>query len=258
VILTSAIRIHAKIALFLLATSPYIGSAPAADGPTNSDAMMARLNQEIGGHWTKNEEGSNPANLFSDGKGRPLYDPKTANAEIVTQATIGLLTKYADLWLLDDPAKELRRYSAQPKWQVELRQWNGGVPVFQAGIDVFFNSDGTVQWVRSSYVPGLGTLDKTAQLSGAQAIDIARKHLASLTRLHPEAITVGKKAVLGISAQRDEPARPPRLVYRLTLLFKGQVASLGYVYGAMCDIDAHTGEVFIDNYLYPLTSQPPN
>ncbi len=29
---------------------------------------MARLNQEIGGHWTKNEEGSNPANLFSDGK----------------------------------------------------------------------------------------------------------------------------------------------------------------------------------------------
>jgi hypothetical protein len=57
------------------------------------------------------------------------------------------------------PAKELRRYSAQPKWQVELRQWNGDVPVFDAGIDVYFNSDGTVQWVRSSYVPGLETLD---------------------------------------------------------------------------------------------------
>jgi hypothetical protein len=219
--------------------------------------MMARLHQEIGGHWTKNEEGSNPANLFSDGKGQPLYDPKTANAEIVTQATLSFFTKYADLWLLKDPVKELKRYSAQPKWQVELRQWNGGFPVFEAGIDLFFNSDGTVQWVRSSYVPGLASLDKTAQLNGTQAIDAARKHLASLAHLPPEGIQVGKKPVLGISARRDEPSRPPRLVYRLTLLFKGQIASLGYAFGALCDIDAHTGEVIIDNYLYPLTSRPP-
>jgi hypothetical protein len=41
----------------------------------------------------------------------------------------------------------------------------------------------------------------------------------SVIHLRSEAIQVGKKPVLGISARSDEVSKPPRLVYRLTLLF---------------------------------------
>jgi len=185
-----------------------------------------------------------------------LFDPKTATADVVTQATLDFLTKYADLWQLKSPVKELKRRYAQPNWDVEFRQWNGGVRVFDTDIHVSFIS-GVPSWVRSDYIPGLDSLSKSPKLSGAEAIEVARKHLAASGHIPLEEIRGDGKPMLGISAaQRDEPARPPRLIYRLTLMFSGRITSPRSGYGAECEVDAHTGEVVSENYLRPLTARP--
>jgi len=199
---------------------------------------------------------SNPASLFLQWKCGPLFDPKTATADIVTQATLDLLTKYADLWQLKNPAKELKRRYAQPNWDVEFQQWNGGVRVFDTDIHVSFIR-GVPSWVRSDYIPGLDSLNKSPKLSGAQAIEVARKHLAASANMPLEEIRSDGKPMLGISAaQRDEPARPPRLIYRLKLMFSGRITPPSNGYGAECQIDAHTGEVVNESYLRPLTARP--
>lgn len=227
------------------------------DSQSLADAVLRRLNQEEGGHWTKTPDAINPSHLFSNGKSRPRFDPKTATADVVTQAALDFLTAYADLWQLQNPKKELQRRSAQPDWRVEFRQWNAGVLVFEAGIDVFFYRDGRVLSISSRYVPGLDSLNKSPKLSGAQANEAARKHLATLVSMPVDAIRADDKPMLGISAtQRDEPARTPRLIYRLTLMFSGEVATPSHAYGAECEIDAHTGEVVSENYLRPLTAGP--
>jgi hypothetical protein len=229
---------------------------PPNDPTTEADALLRRLNQEEGGHWTKSQEAMNPESLRSDGKARPRFNPKTATADAVTRAALDFLTSYADLWQLKEPAKELRRHSAQPDWQVEFGQWNGGVRVFDAGIDVFFYRNGVPQWIRSNYIPGLETLNKSAKLSAAQANEVARKHLAASAKVPVDTIRGDDKAMLGISAaQRNEPARTPRLIYRLTLMFDGRATTPGG-YGATCEIDAHTGEVLSEDYLRPLTARP--
>jgi hypothetical protein len=245
----AAIRMGVRIGSFVLLSALCISGAAAKDAPADADAVLRRLNQEAGGHWTKSQEASNPGSLHSDGKSRPLFDPKSATLDVVTQAALDFLTAYADLWQLKDPAKELKRRSAQPDWQVEFRQWNGGVRVFDAGIDVFFTRDGVPDWIRSHYIPGLETFNKSAKLSGAQAIEAARKHLATSAHVSLEAVRVSEKPMLGISAsQRDEPSRPPRLLYRLRLMTNTLAED--------CEIDARTGEVVSENYLRPQTAHP--
>jgi hypothetical protein len=242
----AAIRIRARIGSFVLLSALCIGGAAAKNPPADAEAVLRRLNQEAGGHWTKSQEANNPGSLRSDGKSRPLFDPKTASLDVVTQAALDFLTTYADLWQLKDPAKELKRRSAQPGWQVEFRQWNGGVRVFDAGIDVFFTRDGVPEWIRSRYIPGLETFDKSAKLSSAQASEAARRHLAASAHVPFEGIHVSEKPMLGISAsQRDEPSRPPRLLYRLRLMTNTLIED--------CEIDARTGEVVSENYLRPET-----
>ena len=238
-----------RIGSFALTSALCISGAAAKDPPADADAVMRRLNQEAGGHWTKSQEATNPGSLHSDGKARPLFDPKTATLDVVTQSALDFLTAYADLWRLQDPAKELKRRSAQPGWQVEFRQWNGGVRVFDAGIDVFFTRDGVPDWIRSRYIPGLDALDKSVKLNGAQAIEAARRHLTTSAHVPLEAIRVSEKPMLGISAsQRDEPPRPARLLYRLRLATNTLTQD--------CEIDARTGEVVSENYLHPETAHP--
>jgi hypothetical protein len=235
--------------LFALLSALCISGAAAKDPPADADTVLRRLSQEAGGHWTKSQEPTNPGSLHSDGKARPLFDPKTATLDVVTQAALDFLTNYADLWQLPDPAKQLTRRSAQPGWQVEFRQWNGDARVFDAGIDVFFTRDGVPDWIRSRYVPGLDAFNKSAKLSGAQAIETARRHLTTSAHVPLEAIRVSEKPMLGISAaQRDEPPRPPRLLYRLRLTTNTLTED--------CEIDARTGEVVSENYLRPETAHP--
>jgi len=221
---------------------------------TAADSNSGR-GPQTGGCFAEPKE-SNPASLFLQWKCGPLFDPKTATADVVTQATLDFLTKYADLWQLKDPAKELKRRYAQPNWDVEFQQWNGGVRVFDTDIHVSFIR-GIPSWVRSDYIPGLDSLDKAPKLSGAQAIEVARKHLAASANMSLEEIRSDGKPMLGISAaQRDEPARPPRLIYRLKLMFSGRITSPSNGYGAECQIDAHTGEVVNESYLHPLSARP--
>ncbi len=223
--------------------------------PANSGSGPSRPSDETGRCFAEPKE-SNPANLFMKWTCGPLFDPKTATADIVTHATLDFLTKYADLWQLKNPAQELKRRYAQPNWDVEFQQWNGGVRVFNTDIHVSFIS-GVPSWVRSDYIPGLDSLNKAPKLSGAQAIEVARKHLAASAHIPIEAIRGEGKPMLGISAaQRDEPARPPRLIYRLTLMFSGRIISPSNGYGTECQIDAHTGEVVNESYLRPLTARP--
>jgi hypothetical protein len=245
----SAVRIRVRIGSFVLLSALCINGAAAQDPPADAAAVLRRLDQEAGGHWTKSQEAINPGSLHSDGKARPLFDPKTATLDVVTQAALSFLTAYADLWQLKDPAKELKRRSAQPDWQVEFRQWNGGVRVFDAGIDVFFTRDGVPDWIRSRYILRLDAFNKSAKLSGAQAIESARRHLAISAHVPLEAIRVSERPMLGISAsQRDEPPRPTRLLYRLRLMTDALTED--------CEIDAHTGEIVSENYLRPETAHP--
>jgi hypothetical protein len=51
-------------------------------------------------------------------------------------------------------------------------------------------------------------------------------------------------------------AASPRLIYRLTLVFSGQVSALSPASGANCEIDARTGEVINEGYISPLTGGP--
>jgi len=232
-------------------------SGSARKGPTDhTDSGQSGPNQDTGECFKKSPDESNPASLFLNWKCPPLFDPKTATADVVTQAALDFLAKYADLWQLKNPAKELKRRYSQPNWDVEFRQWNGGVRVFEAGIHMSFVR-GVPLWVRSDYIPGLDPLNKSAKLSGAQAIEAARKHLATSVNMPVDAIRADDKPMLGISAaRRDETARPPRLIYRLTLMFNGRVETPKNAYGAECEIDAHTGEVVSENYLRPLTAGP--
>lgn len=223
--------------------------------PAGPDLRPGRPADEIGGCFVEPKE-SNPANLFLQWKCGPLFDTKTATADVVTQATLDFLTKYADRWQLKNPAKELKRRYAQPNWDVEFQQWNGGARVFNTDIHVSF-INGVPSWVRSNYIPGLDSLNKSPKFSGAQAIELARKHLATTAHISLEEIRSDGKPMLGISAaQRDEPARPPRLIYRLTLMFSGRVTTPTNGYGVECEIDAHTGEVIGENSLRPLTARP--
>ena len=170
------------------ASSPRVPPADEDSGPNGPGDVS-------GGCFTRPKE-SNPANLFLKWTCGPLFDPKAATADVVTQATLDFLTKYADLWLLKNPAKELKRRYAQPNWDVEFRQWNGGVHVFDADIHVSFVR-GVPLWVRSGYIPGLDTLNKSPKLSGAQAIEAARKHLAATAHIPIEAIGGDEKPMLG-------------------------------------------------------------
>ncbi len=230
-------------------------SASSPRPPANEDSGPNGPGDDSRGCFTRPKE-SNPASLFLKWTCGPLFDPKAATADVVTQATLDFLTKYADLWLLKNPAKELKRRYAQPNWDVEFRQWNGGVHVFDADIHVSFVR-GVPLWVRSGYIPGLDTLNKSPKLSGAQAVEAARKRLAATAHIPIEAIGGDEKPMLGVSgAQRDEPPRPPRLIYRLTLMFSGRILSPSNAYGAEFDVDARTGEVVRESYLRPLTSRP--
>jgi hypothetical protein len=247
---------HAAWETFTLVKLGAAHGGETKEPPTDADPVLRRLNQSEGGHWGKSPDATNPSHLFSDGKSRPRFDPKTATADVVTQAALGFLTEYADLWQLKDPAKELKRRSAQPGWQVEFTQWNGGVRVFDAGIDVSFYGNGKPQSIASRYIPGLDSLNKSPKLTPAQANQAARQHLATTAQVPLEGISVSEKPMLGISApQRNEPARTPRLIYRLTLMFDDRAAT-PRGYGATCEIDARTGEVLSEQYLRPLTARP--
>ena len=252
---TTAVH-HAAWETFTLVKLGAVHGGEPNEPSTDADPVLRRLNQAEGGHWGKSPDATNPAHLSSDGKSRPRFDPKTATADVVTQAALGFLTEYADLWQLKDPANELKRRSAQPGWQVEFTQWNGGIRVFDAGIDVSFYRNGNPQSIASRYVPGLDSLNKSPKLTGTQANQAARQHLAATAHVPLESISVSEKPVLGISdPQRNEPARTPRLIYRLTLMFDDRAATpLGY--GATCEIDARTGEVLSEQYLRPLTARP--
>jgi hypothetical protein len=224
--------------------------------PDDKDSRQTGPNQDTGECFDKPPKGSNPVNLFLQWKCPPLFDSKTVTADVVTQAAIDFLTKYADVWQMENPPKELKRSYAQPDWDVEFRQWNGGVRVFEAEIHISFIG-GAPSWVRSEYIPGLDPVKKSAKLSGAQAIEVARKHVATSARIPVDAIRADGKPMLGISvARNDQPARPPRLIYRLTLLFSGQVSALSPASGANCEIDARTGEVVNEGYITPLTGSP--
>jgi hypothetical protein len=252
---TTAVQ-HATWETFTLVKLGAVSPAETKDPPTDADPVLRRLNQAEGGHWEKSPDATNPSHLFSDGKSRPRFDPKTATADVVTQAALDFLTAYADLWKLKDPAKELKRRSAQPGWQVEFTQWNAGVRVFDAGIDVSFYRNGKPLSIASRYVPGLDSLNKSPKLTPAQANQAARQHLATTAQVPLEGISVSEKPILGISAaQRNEPARTPRLIYRLTLMFDDRVAT-PRGYGATCEIDASTGEVLSEEYLRPITARP--
>lgn len=232
-------------------------SASARKGPPDdADAGQKGLNQDVGKCFERSLRKTNPDYFYLKWKCPPLFDPKIATPDSVTQVALDFLTKYADVWQLENPTKELKRRYAQPNWEVEFSQWNGGVPVFEAGIHVSF-ARGVPFCVQSDYVPGLDSLNKRAKLSGVQANEVARKHLATLVKVPVDAIFADDKPTMGISAaRRNEPARPPRLVYHLTLAFSGRVATAVYGYGAECEIDAHTGEVVSENYLRPLSASP--
>jgi hypothetical protein len=178
--------------------------------------------------------GVNPENFYPKGLG-PVFDPKTATPDIVTKAAIDYLTANAGLWLMKDPARELRRIYAQPDWEVEFSQWSGGVLVFGAEVYVSF-VQGAPYWVRSNYIPGLDSFDKTPKISAEMAMEVARKDMASIDQIPPERISTGGKAALVISAPlRNEPSRPVTLVYRMRL-----TTIFHYV---DYTVDAKTGEV---------------
>jgi len=232
-------------------------SASARTSPRrDQDSRQTGSKQDTGECFDKPAKGSNPVNLFLQWKCPPLFDSKTVTADAVTQAALDFLAKYADVWQMENPPKELKRRYAQPDWDVEFRQWNGGVRVFEAEIHISFIG-GAPSWVRSEYIPGLDPVKKSAKLSGTQAIEVARKHVATSARIPVDAIRADGKPMLGISvARNDQPARAPRLIYRLTLSFSGQVSALGPVSGANCEIDARTGEVVNEGYITPLTGSP--
>jgi hypothetical protein len=178
--------------------------------------------------------GVNPENFYPKGLG-PVFDPKTATPDIVTKAAIDYLTMNAGQWLMKDPARELRRIYAQPDWEVEFSQWNGGIPVFNAEVYLSF-VQGTLSWVRSNYIPGLDSFDKTPKISAEMAMEVARKDMASIDRIPAERISAGGKPALVISAPlRNEPSRPVTLVYRMRL-----TTMFSYV---DYTVDAKTGEV---------------
>ncbi|MGA7650870.1 MAG: PepSY domain-containing protein [Terracidiphilus sp.] len=188
------------------------------------------------------ESETNPENFYPR-QAQPLFDPKTATANIVTKAAIDYLTKNAEIWQMEDPAKELRRRYAQPDWEVEFTQWNGGVRVFDAEVYVSFIR-GAPFWVRSNYIPGLDSFDKSAKLSPAQAIEVARKHLASSVRAPLDTIRIVQNPVMGISTpSRVEPSRPLGLHYHLTL--EANLRPVEYA------IDAHTGTVVSEQEIRP-------
>jgi len=217
--------------------------------PKDTGSGQNSPDQASGKCFEESSEESNPHSLFLKWECPPLFDPKTATADIVTRAALDFLTKYAKVWQLENPAKELKRRYAQPNWDVEFRQWNGGVRVFEAEMHLSFMG-GVPSWVRSDYVPGLDSLDKSPKLSGAQAIEAARKHEATSNHRALDAIRARGKPMLGISiAEQDEPSRPPCLVYRLELDF-------GDGHGTECEIDAHTGEVVRERPTGPLSGTP--
>lgn len=154
--------------------------------PDDKDSRQTGPNQDTSECFDKPPKGSNPVNLFLQWKCPPLFDSKTVTADVVTQAAIDFLTKYADVWQMENPPKELKRRYAQPDWDVEFRQWNGGVRVFEAEIHISFG--GAPSWVRSEYIPGLDPVKKSTKLSGAQAIEVARKHVATSARIPVDAI----------------------------------------------------------------------
>jgi hypothetical protein len=252
---TDAVQ-HAESGTFTLVTLGAGSVGARKSPPDDKDSRQTGPKQDTGECFDKPPKGSNPVNLFLQWKCPPLFDSKTVTADVVTRAAIDFLTKYADVWQLENPPKELKRRYAQPDWDVEFRQWNGGVRVFEAEIHISFIG-GAPSWVRSEYIPGLDPVKKSAKLSGVQAIEVARKHVATSARIPVDAIRADGKPLLGISvARNDQPARPPRLIYRLTLLFSGKVSTLGPASGANCEIDARTGEVVNEGYITPLTGSP--
>lgn len=252
---TDATR-HAEWETFKLVHLEAASASARKAPPDDTDSGQSGLNQDAGECFERSSQKSNPDYLYLKWRCPPLFDPKIATAEVVTRAALDFLTKYADVWQLENPAKELKRRYAQPNWEVEFRQWNGGVRVFDAGIHVSFVR-GVPFCVQSDYIPGLDPLNKLAKLSGVQVIEVARKHLATSVKMPVDAIRADAKPMLGISAaRRNEPARPPRLIYHLTLIFSARVATAGSAYGAECEIDARTGEVVSENYLRPLTASP--
>jgi hypothetical protein len=215
--------------------------------PEDQDTGQTGPDQDAGECFDKPRKGSNPVSLFLRWKCPPLFDSKTVTADVVTQAALDFLTKYADVWRMENPSKELKRRYAQPDWDVEFRQWNSGVRVFEAEIHISFIG-GVPSWVRSEYIPGLDPVNKSAKVSGAQAIEIARKQVATSARILVNAIRADGKPMLGISAaQSNETPRPPRLIYRLTL--RAEMRDV------KCEIDARTGEVLSANFVEPLSAR---
>jgi hypothetical protein len=100
---TDAVQ-HAEWESFTLVKVGAVSGGAVEDSPSPAEAVLRRLNQEEGGHWTKTPDAINPSHLSSDGKSRPRFNPKTATADVVTQAALDFITAYADLWQLKDPA----------------------------------------------------------------------------------------------------------------------------------------------------------
>jgi bacillolysin len=123
----------------------------------------------------------------------------------------GFLTDYGALFGIDSPRAELvvSRSTTDPAGSaVRLAQRHDGLPVFNAGLLVNFDSAGRITAVSGTVVPRLKT-QSSPQVAGGAASGIARNAVAgitgiSVTRLSASAPVLGFTKV-GLA--KDEPGR---------------------------------------------------
>jgi hypothetical protein len=156
-------------------------------------------------------------------------------------ALYGGLADLSDLRLESSQASPAGRH-------LRYRQTWGGLPVFDAGVDVHLSTTGGVFLMHNRFVPGLA-LETAATLTAAEAGGRARDRFARTRRpgAGPAVLTTVAVADLGIAGGGDaaSAARPaaPRLAWRIVLRSAEPAGAREYL------IDARTGAVVRDRDL---------
>ena len=193
-----------------------LGSLPGNPAPSPRDLALDKLIQETHVAWSFMGEV-----LFPDGRMPAAFPPAHASVETVKSAALEFLEKHRGIWGIVDPKTELKldRYTPDPgeMYAVAFDQWNHGVPVFDQGISVTFDAEGSLQLVSTSYSPGLDDFPKTPRLSRNDIRTMLAKTDPACQKGAIPGDCRSLKPELGILASDDPGKAPTVLIYRLTL-----------------------------------------